>query len=409
MNKLKEYTCKIKYEACIFTALCMNFLLFFTKENIMSEAMYPIHLVDLKAGFISRTLTGTLNGLLFSHPTMQQTAAVHTAVTVTAFLVTAVFLGKCIRSADPESGKYLFVLSLGISVFPYGFMTFTNLFELLDIYWLLAAVMYLLTADSRRTLFIAPIFILLGGWAHYSFFLAFMPLIYIVFIRKLINEKSKLSYVFAVVTVIVSVSTTVYFFTTSRTFNVISFDEFTQYILDKAGDTITQFEVYCGEAFRPYDEIPYDYYIEKYNLAEWTRDASDLQRAIYGYFMFTFVDGSLTGLISNIILALPVAVLFAVLWRRAMKAAAGNRAEVFIYFLCLISPLIQLIAIFTSSDTSRWLSLMFISNFFMLAHLVKEGSEPVCLALKECFETVKKHRAIVVSAFLFYVSIVFVW
>ncbi len=408
MNKLKEILPKIKYELSVFAALSINFLLFFTKETIMSDGMYPMHLVDVKAGFISRTLAGTLNGILFGNPTKAEAAVTHFVITLITFLLVAVFIGKCIKSADEESGKRLFVISLITAVLPYGFMTFINLFELLDIYWVLAAVLCLLSADNKKTLLLIPLFIILGGWAHYTFVLAFMPVIYILFFNMCLKEKNRYTYALTALMLLVSVSSTVYFFATSRTFNVISFDEFTQYILDKAGDKITQFETYCGEAFRPYDEIPYDYYIEKYGLPEWTRDASDLKRAFYGYFAFAFIDGSLKGLIADFILAAPIAAFFIALWKKAINTTQDKK-EKFMYFLCLITPLVQVFACLTSSDTSRWLSLMIISQLFLTSLLIKEKRKPVADSLESIMKALERFKGAVICAVLFYLSLVFVW
>ena len=177
----------------------------------MSDAMYPMHLVDLKAGFISRTLAGSLNSLFFDKPTMTQTAVIHTAVTVITFLLVAIFLGACIKKADEKSGRQLFLLSLITAVLPYGFMTFVNLFELLDIYWVLAAVLCLLCAEDKKAVFLFPVFIILGGWAHYSFVLAFMPVIYILFFYRCLKEKSRLNYIITGAMIVISVSSTIYF------------------------------------------------------------------------------------------------------------------------------------------------------------------------------------------------------
>lgn len=408
MNKIKELLPKIKYELSLFAALSVNFLLFFTKETLMSDGMYPMHLVDVRAGFISRTLAGSINGLLYGNPTKAETAVTHTVVTLLTFWLVAVFLGRCIKKAETKSGKSLFIISLIVAVLPYGFMTFVNLFELLDIYWVLAAVLCLLSADNKKTALLIPIFIVLGGWAHYTFVLAFMPVIYIMFLSLVLKKKSRFYYALTAVMIIVSVSSTIYFFTTSRTFNVISFDEFTQYILDKAGDRVTQFEVYCGEAFRPYDEINYDYYIEKYGLPEWTRNASDLTRAFYGYFAFAFIDGSIKGMVADLVLCAPLAAFFAVLWKKSMKKAE-DKGESFTYLLCLITPLVQLFACFTSSDTSRWLSLMIISQLFLTALLIKENKKPVSDSLEELFGHIERFKGAVVCVLLFYLSLVFVW
>ena len=95
MNKIKIFLSEAKYELSLFAALSVNFLLFFTKETLMSDGMYPMHLVDVKAGFISRTLVGTINGLLYGNPTKAETAVTHTVVTLLTFWLVAVFLGRC--------------------------------------------------------------------------------------------------------------------------------------------------------------------------------------------------------------------------------------------------------------------------------------------------------------------------
>ena len=133
MNKLKELFLKFKYETAIFTALSMNFLLFFTKDDIMSDILYPLHLVDLKIGFISRTLVGSISGLLWEHPTENNIVFLQSTVVILTFFLTSLYLGKCIREAEGKNGQILFILSLIIAVFPYGFMSYINLFELLDI------------------------------------------------------------------------------------------------------------------------------------------------------------------------------------------------------------------------------------------------------------------------------------
>ncbi len=399
---------KIKYELSVFAALSINFLLFFTKEDLMSDIIYPMHLVDVKAGLISRTLVGSITGLLWEHPTKANVFCLHLIVVIISFMLTAVFLGKCIKPAEEKSGKQLFFISLIVAVFPYGFMSFINLFELLDIYWLLAVSICLLAGENKASVCLIPLFIILGGWAHYSFVLAFMPVIYILFLNMCIKEKSRFSYIITGIMILVSVSSTIYFFSTSRTFNVISFDEFTQYILNKAGDKITQFEIYCGEAFRPYDEISYDYYLEKYSLPEWIRDASDLARAFYGYFVFTFIDGSVSGLIADFILVSPLTAFFVIIWKKAMSITQ-DKAEKFTYFLCLITPLVQVFACFTSSDTSRWLSLLVISQLFLLALFIKEKAKPVTEALDGIMTFLSKYKTVFIFVVLFYLSIVFVW
>ncbi len=407
MNKLKNILSKTKYEAGIFLTLCVNFLLFFTKEDLMSDIIYPMHLVDLKAGFISRTLAGTISGILWEHPTKTNIIFLHTAVVILSFLLTAVFLGRCIRSADKKSADNLFIVCIAVAVLPYGFMSFINLFELLDIYWLMSVALCLLCADNKKAAFLIPVFILTGSWAHYSFFLAFMPVIYILCIEKCVREKTRLTYILTAVMVTLSVPTVIYFFATSRSVTGISFDEFITYILEKAGSEITSMERYVGKSFRSFNEMNRIYHIVD-APSESVTGIAKLAAIIYGNVKFALEDTSLPGILCDFLLASPLLAFFECIWKKAMKAASDKK-EKFIYFLCLISPLVQFFACFTSSDTSRWMSLMIISCLFMLALLIKEGHKAVSDSFNSIVQRLAEHRIPLLFFFIFYLSIVFVW
>lgn len=381
----------------------MNFLLFFTKDDLMSDILYPLHLVDLKIGFISRTLVGSISGLLWEHPTENNIMFMHAAVTLLTFMLTAVYLGKCIKQADEESGKNLFLISLTVAVFPYGFMTYLNLFELLDIYWVLSAVLCLLVSDNKKTAFLIPVFIFTGLWVHYSFVLAFMPLIYVLCFNKCIKEKTKTAYLLTSLMVAVSVPATLYFMLTNRTFNVIPFEEFIDYIIEKAGSEITSIERYIGTAFRPYDEMN-----RLYNISDMSENTPTLLKALVGNFKMALRDTTLTAIVVDFVLASPAVIFFEVIWKKAMKASADKK-ERFMYFLCLISPVIQFAACFTSSDTSRWLSLMVISNLFLLALFTKEKASPVTDAMNGLAQQLERYKAPLLFVLLFYLTIVFVW
>lgn len=403
MTEIKNLIQKIKYEACIFTALSMNFLIFFTKDDLMSDIIYPMHLVDLKIGFISRTLAGTISGILWEHPTEENIIFLHSSVVVLTFLLTSVFLGRCIKKADKKSGRGLFTVSLAVAVFPYGFMTFINLFELLDIYWVLSVVLCLLSGENKYTAFLIPVFIITGSWAHYSFFLAFMPVIYIMCFTKCLKEKTRLSYILTAVIVAISVPVVLYFFLTCRSINTMSFSDFTDYILEKAGSNITSMEKYVGASFRPYNEMN-----RIYGITELSEDSPTALKALIGNFKFALIDSTPLSIICDLILAIPPVSFFLIIWKRAI-GSVQDKKEKFLYFLCLITPLVQLAACFTSSDTSRWLSLMMISELFMLAVSVKEGSAPVTDALNAVTDKLTEYKAFFIPVLLIYINIIFVW
>ena len=403
MNKLNELFSKFKYEFGIFTALSLNFLILFTKEDIMSDILYPLHLVDVRIGLISRTLVGSISGLLWEHPTEGNIVFLQILVTVLSFFLIAVFLGGCIKNAKEESGKLLFMLSLVVAVFPYGFMTYINLFELMDIYWLLSAVLCLLAADGKKTAFLVPVLIFTGLWVHYSFLLAFMPLIYVLFFRKCLKEKSRYNYILTGVMVTVSVGSTLYFMLTMRSISTMTFDEFLDYIIDKAGSPITSIERYVGIGFRSFNETN-----RLYKLTEISEDLPDIVKALVGYFKMALKDTTLFAIICDLLLASPAVAFFEAIWARAMKNTEDKK-ERFLYFLCLISPLVQLFACFTSSDTSRWLSDMIISCLLMLALFIKDSAAPVTNALTYVTDRLKAHKAPLLFALLIYLSLVFVW
>ena len=410
MNRIKDIFLKSKYELLIFAALSMNFLLFFTKDDMMSDILYPLHLVDLRIGFISRTLVGSISGLLWKNPTEGNIAFLQTAVIIITFLLTAVFLGGCIKKADEESAGNLLIISLLVAVFPYGFMTYINLFELLDIYWVMSAVLCLLSSENKKTAFLIPVFIFTGLWVHYSFVFAFMPLIYVLCFSEMLRKKSKASYILTGITVIVSVSFTLYFVSTCRTFNVMPFEDFIDYIIDKAGSEITSIERYIGTAFRPNNEMNKLYgFTEAAGLdTAMAEKMPEALKGLLGNFQMALRDTSLFAIICDFILISPVLSFFSAIWIRAMKNTEDKK-EKFIYFLCTISPLIQLFSCFISSDTSRWLSLMVISDLFMLAYFLKNKAAAVTDSTNGIMIWLKNRKAVIIPVLVFYLTIVFVW
>ena len=409
MKQLKQFFLQFRYELSLFCALASNFLLFFTKEQIMTDAIYPIHLVDTKFGFISRTFVGTITGFLWEHPTKNQVAFFHSLIVLLTFASVAVFFGKCIRNADEKLRTPLLLLCLFFTVSPYGFRTYINLFDLLDIYWVLCAALCLLATDNKKTVFLIPLFIFLGEWVHFTFFLAFMPLIYILCFNKCLKEKNRNYYILTGIMLIVSVSATLYFSFTSHYLKVSDFTDFADYIIEKAGDKITKFEVYCGEQFRSPDDFNYDFYIEKLGLPEWVKyETSAFKKGIYTYFFLAFIDGSLSKMIADYILASPLIAFFIPIWHKACKVTADKK-ERFIYFLCLITPLVGVFSTIFSSDTSRWLSIMLIQNLFLLTLFIKEKSSPVADAFFDIYTKLEKHKTIILFVVLFWLSIVFVW
>lgn len=403
--KIKKFLTTYQTEMCILAVLCINFILLFTNspDRTIIDVAYPLHLVDIKAGLISRTFVGTIAGLLWEHPTKSDIANLLFVVNVLTFFLTAVFAGKCIKKAEPDIKVPLSVAVMITAVLPYGFRTFINLFELLDIYWVLAAVLCLLVFDGKKSAFFIPLFMFTGLWVHFSFVLAFMPLIYVICFYKLIKEKDKTALALTVVTVVTSIAFTLYFVLTSRTFNIISFNEYQRYIIEKAGDTITHMEQYFGRGFRPTEETD-----RLYNITGLPDNSPLLLKLLIGYFKIALEDTTIACIIADFILASPLYAFFIYIWVRAFKTET-DKQEKFIYFLCIISPLVHMFACFTSSDTSRWLSLGIISNIFLLLYFSKENDKPVTSAFSLICDKLKAHKAPVIFALCFYLQLVFTW
>lgn len=407
-DKILQLLKQNKNELTVFSFLCINFLLFFTKETYMSDGIYPMHLVDTAIGFKSRTLIGSISGLLWEHPTKSNIFFLQLSVTVLTFFLVAVFLGGCIKKADEKTGKLLLYISIIVAVLPYGFRSYINLFELLDIYWVLSAVLCLLSAKGKRTLYLIPVFIITGLWVHYAFLLAFMPLIYILCFNACYREGSKRTYALTLVMIITSVSFSLYFLLTMRKFDVISFEEFTEYIIEKAGDKITAFESYVGSSFRPTTPDMFEYYAERYDAPENIFDIPPFFTYAYFYLKSAIGDTSLAGIICDIILASPLVAFFIAVWKTAMKKTS-DKQEKLLYFLCLITPIVHAVSLFTSSDTSRWLSIAVISNLFLLAVFIKDRSAAVGDALIDIISKTQKHKKILLPVLIFYLSIIFIW
>lgn len=400
MKKLFE---KIKYEALLFAAMSFSLFTLAFKKVLVDDILYPLFLVDIKIGFTSRTLIGTLVGLIWEHPTKANAAVFQCGGLIFGFLLFSLFLGRCIRQAPPENRRPLLFIAALAAVLPLGAPHFVNLFELLDIYWLISALICVFMAKGKVSRYFAPLFIVLGLWVHYSFLFAFMPLIYIVYFALCCKEKNKNAYIPAALMVIVSVSFTLYFMLNARNLHSMSYFQFERCLQAKAGDALTRLDAYIAPTFQPAEWV--NNHFELFNPDS---SVSTVERMLLGNMKFVLRQNTPLEIIADLIITAPLLAFFSALWLRLIKSEREKPLR-FLWLLCLISPLVQLFSLLLSTDTSRWCSHLLLSQTIILFSLLAYKMTGLTEALSALTARFYRYRTLILALAGAYCCLIFVW
>lgn len=405
VNKLLAAVKSRKYEIIIFAALCMNLLLLLTKEELVSERFYGALTFDTHFGVYSLTLVGSIIKLLFgSHPSLGNTVLFQFCALIFGYALTALFLGGAIRRADERHRTFLCCFAVFISVIHIGFSDFAELFDLFDIYWLIGVVLALFLAEKEITRFFVPLLAVTSMWVHFGFLMTYMPVIYIMCIYCFMKKKSKAGAVQLVLMVILTVAGAYWFFVGGRKAG-LEYSDVSAYIFSKTGKGLKDSVNYVWQHFTDMSDMKY-YDMEPFYAFVHYR-YNPLTMAL-GYLYITFKAIPLTKILVYILLYVPFGVFFGTLWKNS-ACNCEKRENKFVFFLCAVSPLVNLAGMITSSDSSRMCAHLIISQTLLLFMFVRDGNQSVQNAVEKARAFISSRLPLAALLAVFYLSLIFAW
>lgn len=405
LNKLISAVKSRKYEILIFAALCMNFLILLSRDELITSRFYGVLTFDTHFGVYSLTLIGSIIKLIFGeHPTIGNVLVFQWTALILGYILVALFIGGTVRRADEKYRNFLACLAVFVSVIHIGFSDFTELFDLLDVYWLIGVVIALFLAKNDITRFVVPLLAVSSMWVHYGFLMTYMPVIYIMCIYFFVKKSSKVGAVQLVFMLIFTVVGSCWFFFKGRSAG-IEYDDLLAYVLNKTGESSKDSVTYLWHHFSDmsdnsyYDMTPF-YEVFGYELSPLS--------SIMGNIYVTFQVITFLKIAVYTVLIAPFVVFFEYIWKASIRATQ-NKAEKFVFFLCAISPIVNYIGFFTSSDSSRMAAHLIVSQLLILFMFVKDENTAVGEAVDRIKEFFTSHFAILSVFAVFYISMVFDW
>jgi hypothetical protein len=389
--KPKSLLLKIKYELVIFAALLAQMAVGINWKQPVPVNYLTFYLLDFKVGFISRGLIGSFVDLLTNKATEKWLTGFILLTFAAVYFILALLLGKLIRSADAGMrNSLIFLTALALFTCFTGRVLLNNI-GLMDIYWFLFALLAMVCVRNKYARWLVPLLCFMGLAAHYGFAMTFLPFIFVLLIVETVNGKYKISSIVpAVVSFLISVCSAVYFTIFANGSLNFDSDGTYKYLSAKA------------------DFPVWRYYVDAYLYYADANSGKKLGLSDYLAILREAASQSLsaTHLISTLMLLLPMIILFFLVWKNAFKLGK-NKAEKFIFLLCMALPLPVLPSFVFSTDAPRFLGEILIVQFMTLFYLAYVKNAALLASLKKAENFFRKYPMLLILLFILSLSAFF--
>jgi len=390
--KPKSLLLKIKYELVIFAALLAQMAVRINWKQPVPVNYLTFYLLDFKIGFISRALIGSFVDLLTNKATEKWLTGFILLTFAAVYFIVAMLFGKLIRSADAVMrNSIIFLIALSLFTCFTGRVLLNNI-GLMDIYWFLFALIAMVCVRNKYAKWLVPLLCFMGLAAHYGFAMTFLPFIFVLLIVEAINGKYKKSNFFiAVISFLISVCSAVYFALFANGFLNFDSEGTYKYLSAKADFPVWRYYV-DGNLF----------YIDFY-----TGKKLNGVPGLLAILKQTAFEGLHVSDYAVMLLALlPLFLMFFLVWKSAFKLGK-NKAEKFIFLLCIALPVPVLPSFIFSTDRPRFLGEILIVQFMMLFYLAYVKNAALLASLKKTENFFRKYPMLLILLFVFSLSAFF--
>ncbi len=396
LARTKNAFLDFKYEFAIIAMLCIPAIRNFECLKSMIDGFYPFYLVDFSMGINSRMLVGSVVSLLTDHPTEEWLNWFARIVLFLGMLLTAVVLGRVIRATKAEDRNILYVFIL---MFTFGTLTLDTFFYymgFLDIHMYIIALLGICFANNRYLRWLIPVLCVAGVFVNYVFIISYFPIVLLIVLHLAERKEDKKTDVLIfVLSIVLTLASTYYcVFLGKYTMN-ITFDELWELIEKKSG---IEFDFRYVRYF--------DYYLFGNDVveAEIGVELSELSNFEFVIALAkTLIDKGtdFENLIMIFIVAIPVLVMFLVLWILCVKSAE-RKSRKFIYICFMLSELLIIPCCLLSTDTIRWVSSGVISQFAFCFYMFYDGDKSFGEAANKFKNFFIKNKLALIALLLFY-------
>ena len=357
------------------------------------DVTQSFHAVDYSMGFCSRFLPGVVYQFLFGAVNEKTLNLYMTALMVLFFFGLSLVLEKFILAVNSEYRFAAMVILLFFLTGPATFSIYIHTLGMLDVYWVFAALLFIVLLSRKETYFLLFIPFVLCVLVYYVTWICYIPFFIILILYKIsvVKTKKEKVYLWAalLICIIAAASLTLYFALFERENLTYTLEEFID-VLKSRG--IDYYRYYAESMY-------YDGYggLEDPNASVFSELIARLGLNFSWFYSLSKV--------SVVILLLP-AVSFIYKFFFKQISQCDNTLRKFSYIcMLLLFPGTLVFSFFTSTDFIRWTGHAFlplISSFIYVLHC--EGNDAL-RNVKAGFE--KQDFKAVLIYLAFYMSIVY--
>ena len=375
LYKKTDSLIRMKHSAALITVFFLLLMLFtysltpfrylFGNFPLYTTRTTQFYLIDYSVGFVSRALVGHIISLFTDKVSMALIVRLtHVALWLSLILQSSLaalaFKKSWLKNSPLLCALFVLFVMSHHTVIP----NVVN-FGVLDTYNLLLAILYVYISDTKAAYILTPVICFTGIILHYEFVLAYITFILSAEVYYIVKNKKGRFLRTAVFffTVLSSVALTIYLMFFSKYHTRMDASELYDHMASKYTDV---------KGWGLFEEY-FTYYIYgDYQGANYSSPADFIkfltQYSVDRIRPFSHICYALS--------AFPVFGVILYFWIYIFKRAEKRMRLP--YFVFMLQPLMLVLAMVISTDTSRWAGANFFSNF-MLLWVVLRSDEPLLL------------------------------
>ncbi len=352
---------------------------------------YIIHyLYTYEHGFVARGLLGQI--ISFFHDTVSN-ELISNIATFFSFLLAvaaALCIGKALSKVKDDKGRFLMVAALStfVCALPSSLALHFNGIHIDKIFWALS-LFCVFISDKKYGAWFVPILCVASVLINPLFLFSSMILVSIILLQQLRDSNfSKKRLAICIISYISMIAVGLYAPISEKQLGFASASEFLDYYFARYEGTL--------------DADTYNGFVNEW-LFDYFQPLDEILKSSFKYYFVNFGHGQ-RSFLYFIFTSLPVWFVLAKIWTGAIKNET-NSFQRFIYFLCMISPIVIIPPLILGWELPRYFTDNFIVQIGLVIYFICNKHSAVLSSLKQIIEYCKEHFITTVITALYFVMI----
>lgn len=365
---------------------------FYTNKFREVYGYYMIHyLYTYSHGFVARGFVGQVLSLFFENVNDE---VIKNVVILFSFLLifsSALCIGKALNKVKEEKECFFYISFIIVILFLFqgSFRTYMLDIKLDKILWALT-LFAVFVSDRKYAVWLVPVLCIIATLINPVFLFCSMILISIILLQNFYSSGFSIKNgIICAISYISMIFIGVYGAISEKWLGFETPRELVDYFFSRYSGSTTNIDYFHFE-----NEWLFDYFEPLKNVF---RMAFDIYFKEWG--------NAQKCILNFLIVALPIYILLGIIWLNSINAES-NKFQKFIYFLCMISPVVLIPPISISWEASKYFSNNFIVQLCLIVFFVVRKDESVISSLRKLVSFCKNRPLLSCLMLLYFAMII---